>query len=115
MIEDKLEITTSNSKIHWYLAEKWFRLLEFAFIISILKYFKETTNSIPVAITYFLSWGILWAWFEEIGKLMAELIYKNKKLSKRTRLWIWIFSAFIVSALYVFINSVADSITAKQF
>ncbi|MFA6257392.1 MAG: hypothetical protein WC671_00045 [Candidatus Paceibacterota bacterium] len=112
---NKLEIVKSNSKMHWYLAEKWFRLLEFAFIISILKYLKEITHSIPIAITYFLSWGILWAWFDEIGKLIAELIYQNKKLSKRTQWWIWVLSAFVVSALYMFINSVADSVILKQF
>ena len=113
--DKKLTIVKNNSKIHWYLAEKWFRLLEFAFIISLLKYFMETTHSVAIAITYFLSWGILWAWFDEIGKIIAGLIYQNKKLSKRAQWWIWVLSAFVVSALYMFINSVTDSVISKQF
>lgn len=88
----------------WFLADKWFRILEFSLILGTLGYFREKHPSISVSVIYWISWSIFFAWVEELGEFLADAIDKKQKRSWTT----FIITAFIVLFYYMVITQTLE-------
>lgn len=83
----ELEITYNKTKLSWYIADKWFRVLEFSFVLGALHYFNERLeDNIAITIIYWMSWVFFWGWFEDTGNYIAELINTKKSFLKTKEL-----------------------------
>jgi hypothetical protein len=63
----------------WFLADRWFRILEFSLILGTLGYFKERHPSISISIIYWISWAVFFAWVDEVGEFLGDSIDKKQK------------------------------------
>ena len=113
--ESKVSITKHNSEVSWFIADRWFRILEFSLILATLHYFNEIINNKALTIIYWLSWALFWSWFEDIGKFFAEIIYARNKLSKSKKVFVWVITTIFVMAIYALVTSAANSMIAKQY
>ncbi|HAT68328.1 MAG TPA: hypothetical protein DCS20_01820 [Candidatus Yonathbacteria bacterium] len=114
-INTKLNIIKKNSEVSWFIADKWFRILEFSLILAALRYFETITNNLSLTIIYWLSWMFLWSWFEDISKFIVEIINVNKKLSKNNRVVVWTLCTIFVMIIYLLVTHAADSMVSKQY
>lgn len=112
--QDRLNIIKNSSEISWFIADRWFRVIEFSLILATLTYFEKKINSIPLSIIYWLSWAFFWSWFEDISKFIIEMIYANNKLNKHSRVFVWILCTAFVMAIYLLIISATNSIITKE-
>ncbi len=113
-VSNNLDRVEKVQKLSWFIAEKWFRILEFALILGALHYFTETLkNNIPLRIVYLLSWVFLWGWFEDTANLVAERINSHKKLSRNKRVFVWVLCTIFVMLIYLLVISATNSMTTK--
>lgn len=112
---NKLEIIKNRFESSWFITDKWFRILEFSFILAALRYFEALTNNIALTITYWLSWVLLWSWFEDFSKYIMELVKVKSKSAKNYRVTVWILSTIFVMAIYLIVTIASDSIVNKQY
>lgn len=103
------EIRKERMGQFWFLADKWFRILEFSLILGTLGYFREKHTNILVSILYWISWIIFWFWVDELGEFLADAIDKNRK-----RRWgTFILTSFIVMFYYLLITHTLELIIQK--
>jgi len=112
---EKFEIVNNNSSISWRIADKWFRILEFSFILALLHYFAETLNNIPLKIIYWLSWMVFWSWFDDVSKIIVEFFHIKKRFSENKKFWVWVLSATFVMIIYSLVNFSADLMIAREY
>jgi|SRR3989344_4555693 len=112
--ESKLNIVKNRYELSWFLADKWFRILEFSLILATLHYFTQVISNISLMIVYWLSWVLFWGWFEDISKLIVEIIYSKKRLSINKKAFVWLLCTTFVMIIYLLVTSVADSIISSQ-
>ena len=113
--QDKLKIIKDNSDISWFIADKWFRILEFSFILGTLHYFSETINNRVYTVIYWISWILFWSWFEDIGKLITEFIYaRYPHFTKIKRLLVFVLCTAFIILIYFFVTHTVDSIINKE-
>lgn len=100
----------SNIEQYWFLADKWFRILEFSLVLGVLEYFSEKINSIALKIVYYISWMFFYWFFLEIG----ESIAKKMSINYKGKRWlIWTVSMFVVLGFYQLIVSVGALIQTR--
>lgn len=109
MNETTLKIRNENLNLLWFISGRWFRILEFSLILGTLHYFKDKFGGLPIFIIYWVSWGILYMWFFEIGELVSDKIHAVRKL-KNERIFIWILPTAAVLAIYTIVTEVANSV-----
>lgn len=108
--EKFLKTRKYNLRTLWFLSDKWFRILEFSLILGMFYYFKDKTQNIFVSVIYWLSWGIFYMWFLELGEILSNKINGGKKSSKIKNFIIWMFSMFLIMLIYFIITEAAKSI-----
>jgi len=114
--KNNLDKTTRMYKLSWLFVDKWFRILEFSLILAALYYFDQVIKTnIPLKMVYYLSWVLLWGWFQDASVLVAEKISYHKKLSKNKRAVVWVLCTIFVMALYLLITSATNAMIARQY
>ena len=108
MNDDIIEIRKSNVKFLWLIAEKWFRVLEYSFIVGGLHYFGDKTGNIFIKIFYWISLILFYMLFVEIGELIAEKIYSRRTIGRKMKWLIWIISMSIAILFLIVITETAD-------
>lgn len=112
---NKLEITKNKIESSWFIADKWFRILEFSLILAVFRYFESTANNIALTTTYWLSWAFLWSWFEDFSKYIIEIVIIKNKFAKAYRILAWMLSIVFVATIYLLVTIASDSVVNKQY
>ena len=89
-----------------FVVEKWFRLLEYSFLIGVLKYFKEISGEWTIDLVYWLSYGLLYMWFLDFGECITDRLYSGKSIVKKTL--VMTFATVPPLVLFFLLNAVAD-------
>jgi len=108
MNDDIVEIRKSNVKFLWLIAERWFRVLEYSFIVGALHYLGDKTGNIFIKIFYWISLILLCMFFEEMGELIAEKIYSRKIIGRKMKSFIWIISMSVAVSFFIVIKETAN-------
>lgn len=111
---DKIEVRKDNLKLLWLISDKWFRILECSLIIAMLYYLKQKTGNILIEIVYWISWGVLYMWFMEIGEYISEIINSKLSFFKDRKMFAWIISMFFIIAIYNIVINVTNSIMSAK-
>lgn len=106
------EIRKHNLNSLWGLADRWFRVLEFSFILGILTYFKDKVDTPSLGMTleliHWVSWGFLYMLVLELIDTFAQLLSKDKSTGKK---WlVWFLSFIIIYFIYIMIIGAVGSI-----
>ncbi len=107
------EIRKHNINLLWHLSDRWFRILEFSFILGVLNYFKDNTSGTIIKIIYWLSWTFMFWLVLEVTEFIAQKFSKSRSLKMRWLIWIISFAIFYT--LFVVVTSATVLITEKQF
>ncbi len=103
-IDKDVSFFKANPERYWFIADRWFRILEFSILLSVLNYFREKTGNIFITILLILSFAIFMGWFIEFQEYLFDRISKFTILSKKKKILIdaLMFLVFIGINLMVF-------------